>query len=86
MAKLAMTILIHFWVLYWATEHIHPPLGPTCRTILQPSHLGHAMPVGWPLWLLNAAFYVPSPRINPHIAMTMAMAKIRFFFFNFGAK
>ena len=44
MAMLAMTILVHFWVLYWVTGHLHPPLGPTCRTTLQPSHLGHARP------------------------------------------
>ena len=71
MAMLAMTIMVHFWVVYWATGHLHPPLAPTCRTILQPSHLGHARPVGWQLWLLYGAFYVPSPRITPH--MTMAM-------------
>ena len=74
MAMLAMTNPVHFGVLYWATGHLHAPQGPTCGTILQPSHLGHARPVGWQLWLLYGAFYVSSPRINPHIAMTMAMA------------
>ena len=57
MAMLAMTIMVRFWVLYRATGHLH--LGPTCRNILQPSHLGHARPVGWQLWLLHGAFYVP---------------------------
>ena len=75
MTMLAMTILVHFWMLYFATYiYTHPPLGPTCRTILQPSHLGNARPVGWQFWLLYGAFYVPSLRINPHIAMTMVMA------------
>ena len=59
MAMLAMAIKVHFWLAYWATGHLHSPLGPTCHTILQPSHLGHARTVGWQLWLLHGAFYVP---------------------------
>ena len=71
---LAMTILVHFWMVYWA---IVPPtliLGPTCRIVLQPSYLGHARLVRWQLWLLHGAFYVPYTRINPHMAMAMPMA------------
>ena len=59
MAMLAMTILVHFWVLYVAIGHLHAPQGPTCGTTLQPSHLGHARLVRWQLWLLHGAFYVP---------------------------
>ena len=28
-------------------RHLHAPKGPTCGTILQPSHLGHARLVRW---------------------------------------
>ena len=32
MTMLGMIILVHFWVLYWGTGHLHSPLGFTCRT------------------------------------------------------
>ena len=40
---------------FWSTfgwyigplRHLHAPQGPTCGTILQPSHLGHARLVRW---------------------------------------
>ena len=51
-AMLAMTILVHFWAIHWATAPPTPPpssQGPTCGTALQPTcnHLGHARLVRW---------------------------------------
>ena len=43
---------------------------PTCRIVLQPSsYLAQPRLVRWHLWLLHGSFYVPEPRINPHMAM-----------------
>ena len=75
MAMLAMTMSWSTFGCYMGPlGHLHAPKGPTCGTILQPSHLGHARLVRWQLWLLHGAFYVPYSRINPHMAMAMAMA------------
>jgi hypothetical protein len=54
MAMLTMTILVHFWMPYWATE---PPTRTRRSSlphyILQPSYctwaMGHARPVRWQL-------------------------------------
>ena len=57
MAILTMIILVHFWVLYMELlGNLHAPQGLICRTILQLSHLGHAMLVRWQLWILHVAF------------------------------
>ena len=59
MAMLAMTILVHFWVIYWDTEPPTLSQGLTCDTALQPSYLAHARLVRWQLPLLYGAFYMP---------------------------
>jgi hypothetical protein len=59
MAMLAMTILVHFWVLYGAIGTSTRIQGPTCSTTLQPSHLGHARLARLKLRLLYGAFHVP---------------------------
>ena len=55
MIMLAMTILVHFWMVYWDTE---PPAtgtcictlkGPTSHTSQQPSMI---------VWTVRGAFYV----------------------------
>ena len=55
MAILAMIILVHFWVVYWATGP--PTPWAACATIrtLQPSNLAHARPVSCPVWSLDYA-------------------------------
>ena len=61
MAMLAMTILIHFWVVYLATEPPTLTLRANLRhyiAILQPSYLAHARLVGCLVWLFHGAFYV----------------------------
>ena len=59
MAMLAMTILVTFGWYIGPLHHLHAPQGPTCGTILQPSHLGHARLVSSLVWTVHGAFYVP---------------------------
>ena len=59
MAMLAITILVHFWVLYGAMDHLHAPQGPTCGTSLQPSLLAHTRPASSLVWTVHGVFYVP---------------------------
>ena len=59
MTMLAMTILVHFGVVYFATGHLHSPQGPTWLTALQPSHLGHTMQASLLLRIVHGALYVP---------------------------
>ena len=74
MAMLAMTILVHFWLLYWVTASpTHASQGPTCGTIMHTaaytytcSHLGHARLVRWQLPLPHGAFYVLCDPITAH--------------------
>jgi hypothetical protein len=59
MAMLAMTILVHFWVVYWATEP--PTLTPrsNLRHYSAASYLAHARLVGCLVSTVHGAFYVP---------------------------
>ena len=60
MLTMTMTILVHFWVLYMEPlGHLHAPQGPTCGTILQPSHLAHTRPASSLVRNVHGAFYVP---------------------------
>ena len=82
MAMLAMTILVRFSVLYGSLDHLHTLQGPTCGTTLQPSHLAHIRPASSLVWTVHGAFYVPLPRINQHMAMTITMRMVARFFFS----
>jgi hypothetical protein len=82
MAMLAMTILVYFWVIYWVTAPLQAPQGPTCGSAVQPSYLAHARPVGCLVWTVHGAFYVSKPRINPRMAMAIAMRILARIFFS----
>jgi hypothetical protein len=63
MVMLAMTILVHFGVLYlyWVSERIytHTRIQPAAlHCTLQPRHLAHTRPANSPVWTVHDAFYV----------------------------
>ena len=51
-----------FWSIFGCyigpLRHLHAPQGPTCGTILQPSHLGHARLVSSLVWTVHGAWCV----------------------------
>jgi hypothetical protein len=79
MDMLAMTILVHFGCYIVPLRHLHASHGPTCGTTLQPSHMGHTRPISSLVWTVHVPFYVPKPRTNLHMAITMRMV-VRIFF------